>query len=303
MVTRNQIASVARVLILCLCVLAATTSLYAQTDEAKAAYNEGQTAMQAKNYEAAITAYQKAIQADPQYYDAYLNLGVCYYATEKYDEAIANFTTACEKKPENTKAFINLAKVQSTMKRYPEAITSFESAVKNSTTLADTAANMTEIAKIQSKTNEHAAVIATLEKVHALNAATDETWMLMGKAYQGQQKTKDAIAAYEKSIAAKEVNYPAHFALGNIYLQSEDYANASKQYKAALEDDPKAFRAAYNYAISAEQLDPNNIDANLANWQEYIRLAKNQPKAKDDVAVATQHVKELEAAKTAKAGN
>ncbi|MBK7141104.1 MAG: tetratricopeptide repeat protein [bacterium] len=304
MVTNRHIGGIARVLILCLCVFAATTtSLFAQTDAAKAAYNEGQTAKQAKNYDAAVAAYKKAIEADASYYDAYLNLGVVYFATEKYDDAVQNFKLATEKKPDNTEAFVNLAKVQSVLKRYPESIQAFEGAVKNSATLADSAAMMLEIAKVQGKAGDQPAVIATIEKIHTWNAATDETWYALGKAYEREKNTKSAMNAYEQSLALKADNAQAHFAIGNLHLQAEKYALAAEQFKSALQDDPKNYKAAYNYAFATETLNPDSIDVHLTNWQEYIRLAKNQPKAQDDVAIATQHVKELQAAKAAKAGN
>lgn len=300
MVTDRYFGGRAKMCILtCFAVAALAFTAFSQTDAAKEAYNQGLAAQQAKNPEAAIAAYKQAIEADPNFYDAYLNLGVVYFGMGNLDEAMKSFQAAAEKKPENTEAFMNLGKVQSAAKRYPEAIQAFDGALKNAPAAVDSVGLYKEIAKVHSKSSNHTEVIATVEKVHAMNAADNETWYTLGKAYEKLKKTKEAMEAYEKSLAASEVNALAHFALGTLYLQAENYPKASDQFKSALEDDPKNFRAAYNFAIAAEAMSPDSSEQNITNWQQFIRLAKNQPKAKDDLTVAQQHVKELQNAKAA----
>jgi tetratricopeptide (TPR) repeat protein len=88
--------------------------------------------------------------------------------------------------------------------------------------------------------------------------------------------------------------------MGQIYLQKEDYVSAAKEFKAALAADPKGFKAAYNYAYAIETKTPDDYTANIANWQDFVRVAGANPKAKEDVAVATQHIKELKEAQKAK---
>ena len=60
---------------------------------------------------------------------------------------------------------------------------------------------------------------------------------------------------------------------------------------------PKKYQAAYNYAIAVESQDPQNYDANIANWDKFISVAKKNPKAKAQVATAQNHVKKLKDAK------
>ena len=101
----------------------------------------------------------------------------------------------------------------------------------------------------------------------------------------------------QKALEIKSDYYNAHFALGQIYLGQEKYSRAASSFKAALNADPRKYRASYNYAVAAESQDQDNIDANIANWNAFIKLAKNNPKANNDVAIAQQHVKDLQARK------
>ena len=60
-----------------------------------------------------------------------------------------------------------------------------------------------------------------------------------------------------------------------------------------MKANPKKFRAAYNYAVAVEQSNPEKYSTNIANWETFIKVGKSYPKAKKDVAVAQEHVKEL----------
>ena len=88
--------------------------------------------------------------------------------------------------------------------------------------------------------------------------------------------------------------YNSHFALGQIFLGQEKYSTAAGSFKAAMRADSKKYRAAYNYAVAVESENQDAIDTNIENWNAFIKLAKNNPKAKNDVAVAEQHVKDLQ---------
>jgi hypothetical protein len=68
-----------------------------------------------------------------------------------------------------------------------------------------------------------------------------------------------------------------------------------------LEAKPDRYKAAYNYAVAMESADPDAVETNITNWESFIRLAKNNPRARNDVNVATEHVKELKAHKATKA--
>ena len=116
---------------------------------------------------------------------------------------------------------------------------------------------------------------------------------MMGKGYQKSDQDTKAVDAFQKSIQAKSENPNAHFALGQIYLSRENYTKAATEFKSAINKDPNYYQAQYNYAIAVESNDPDAIDKNIANWEKFISIAKKNPKAKNDVAVAQQHVKEL----------
>lgn len=75
--------------------------------------------------EKAIGLFQRAIEIDPAYADAYSNLGCAYGTRERFAEAIQAFEKALELKPELAAARFNLAKALSFTGRIDEAAPHF----------------------------------------------------------------------------------------------------------------------------------------------------------------------------------
>jgi len=75
------------------------------TNQAVVHYNKGVTLSDAGNYDGAIAEYNKAIELDPKYTNAYINLGYTYYQKKQYDLAIPFYTKAIDLNPESYIAY------------------------------------------------------------------------------------------------------------------------------------------------------------------------------------------------------
>jgi len=275
-------------------------SALAQDDngnQAKKLYNDGIKAMQDGKPDLAIIAYKGALTNDPDYVDAYLNLGAIYFEQKSYDDALEMFRTAVDKDDQNVDAWANIGRVESVLKRTVEAQSAFESALKID---PNNGQLLKELGKVLYSRSQFADAVDRLTKSHEAGAGDHVSYYMLGKAYQKQDQIDNAIAALKKSIEIKTEYYNSHSTLGSIYLSQEKYRSAATEFKAALKAAPKrGYRAAYNYAVAIESADQDNIDANIANWKAYVKIAKNIPKAKDAVEIARQHIKELEDRKAA----
>lgn len=295
MINKNiQVSSPLRLLIVAALIVAiAAPFSLADTEKAKEFFNEGVKYEQENNEMAAMGSYQQALKEDPNYADAYLNLGTIFFKKKEYDNALKQFKTATEKAPQNKDAFANLGRVQYIMKRYLEAEESFKSAIAID---ANDAQLYKELGKVYYRKKNYKEVVSTLGKCHEMGAGDYITYYYVGKSYEQLDDNANAIEAFKQSIA-KEDNYSAHSSLGTIYLNQQKFKSAASSFRAALKADPKKYRAAYNYAIAVESDNPEDYGTNITNWENFINLAKNNPKAKNDVATARDHVKELKDAK------
>ena len=92
-------------------------------------FKKGYNASMVKNYDEAAEYYKKAIAINPNYADAYANLGVNYMQQEKFDEAISNLKEAIKIDPMNAGAHFNLGLVYDKKGKIDEAIFEYEKTI------------------------------------------------------------------------------------------------------------------------------------------------------------------------------
>ncbi len=81
--------------------------------------------------EKAVKAYKKCIQIDPEYKDAYVNLGLIYLKQEDYEKALHYFAQVVQLEPENIEAYINLGYTYEKMDRFGSAKANVRTVVKD----------------------------------------------------------------------------------------------------------------------------------------------------------------------------
>ena len=79
-----------------------------EPESATEQFQLGNTHYEAGRWEQAITAYQKAIELDPNYQAAYANLGVTYYQQHQFNLAASQYEKALELNPEDGEVAYNL---------------------------------------------------------------------------------------------------------------------------------------------------------------------------------------------------
>ena len=89
---------------------------------------EGMKALEAGNYDAAVQAFRKALEADPKDYAAHFNLALAYGFLHQDEEGIAEYQKTLELKPGLYEAELNLAILLLRRKRPAEAAPLLESA-------------------------------------------------------------------------------------------------------------------------------------------------------------------------------
>ena len=130
--------------------------------KAKEAFNKGQAQKEAGDLTTAILSYKMCIKEDPNFVDAYINLGTIQFQQQKYDEALSTFKTATEKDNKSVEAFKNLGKVEYTLQKFAEAEASFKSAIA----LKPEAETYKDLGKVYNKKNNNAEAISAFNKCH-----------------------------------------------------------------------------------------------------------------------------------------
>ena len=88
---------------------------------AQKAFQKGEQAASKRKLERAHTCFQQAVTADPEFADAFNELGATDAALHNYPEAASEFQKAIDLVPEHRQALPNLSIVLAKMKRFHEA--------------------------------------------------------------------------------------------------------------------------------------------------------------------------------------
>lgn len=247
----------------------ARSSYRTAIDKAQGAYPEawfnlGALEKDAGDLEAAIAAYQKAIELRPGYHAAENNLGLALIAAGRLDQAEQRYKEVLARAPTYAAGWVNLGKLYSQRKMYPEAIQAYQQA-------------------LQAKPDYSRALLD------------------LGVAYARSGRSDEALATYRRTLELNPRSVAAWYNLGLAQRQKNDVAGAEESFRKARELDAEhvpsgrklaqllAARGAHDEArvILDDVLDtePNDVEARLAHADELNRAGDRVGCARD-VAVA-----------------
>ena len=92
-------------------------------------FTRGNSKIEKKDYQGAITDYTKAIELDPDYADAYINRGVVKDDLKDYYGAITDYTKAISLDPDYASAYNNRGVSKKNLKDYYGAIADYTKAI------------------------------------------------------------------------------------------------------------------------------------------------------------------------------
>ena len=93
-------------------------------------FNKAKDADIQKEYNKVESFYLRAIELNPTYSDAYLNLGLAYFKQDRYQEAITSFYKVIELNPDDSDAYLDLGDCYRMQENYTDAIVCFNKAIE-----------------------------------------------------------------------------------------------------------------------------------------------------------------------------
>jgi tetratricopeptide (TPR) repeat protein len=194
---------------------------HAPAAETQELYDRGTEEAKRKNWANAIEAFGSAVKADPQYPDAWRELGRAHMNARQFQDAEAAFRKYLELAPDDRLAYVNMAWALSNERKYQE---------------------------------EEDLLVKRIAA-----APTDgDALFRLGTAYLALHQPQQAVPVLERSTARLPQYVAAHFALGRAYLETHQDALALETFRTVLTLDDSESRmngVAYILAEHSSSLD------------------------------------------------
>ena len=193
----------------------------------------GYTYFYMNQFEPAETHFKKAIALAPEAFDGHWAMAILYDQQKKYDKAIAAYEKCIELRPEWEHTIRNTEGVLlNDDKHYDKAIEKYKKAVELQPDVSIYHDNLAQAFQTNKQFGE-----AEKEYELALQLDPDNYGLLnrLGIFYYNQKNYKTAVEYYQKAIDLHPSEYIYYDNLGLAYSDAADWNNAETAYKKAIE--------------------------------------------------------------------
>lgn len=254
-----------------------------------------------ENFDKAMIHYQRALEIEPDFVEAYNNIGNLRLKEGLLAQAEQLYRKVLKKRPVHVKAHFNIAlalhrqdkpndalyylkklvqidhgfteahlligDIYGEQENIHQAIKYYKEALKISPGLTNA---YNSIGKLYAKGNELEKAEFYFKAALKKDPSNSDAMVNIGKILQDKAETPSALSMYQQAIAADPENANAHFNLATIYMVSESADQAEKHYRIALEIDNSLVEAHVNLAALLEKR--GNSDLALAQYRKAIEL-------------------------------
>jgi tetratricopeptide (TPR) repeat protein len=228
---------------------------------AQSLYSQGLGILSRDDYARALPFFEKAVDIDPNYAEAWYQAGFCFGMLGRHAEALKSSRQAARLRPEWAQTFVNIGASSFALGQYKDAAEAYRQASKLDTDNADIQYALGLSLNKLGRTDEeilayrralyikpdYSNVIEQLglayfkQKRYAESLASFEqlktykpdakTYNYLGESYYELGKTEESVDAFNNAVSYNSNYERARFNLGRAYLKLGDRDMANVQYE------------------------------------------------------------------------
>ena len=251
-------------------IIAFKKAIEADPNYFEARYQLAQVYIQQAKYESAERELQKVLKLNPSFNDAHLSLAKVYVHTGKADDAIKEVKQYMQEVDRNAEASEIAAIAHFIKKDYLRAEEMLVEAIDIAPSRLSSKIVLSDVYLAADKTDKAEKLINDI-----LNGEKDNTkaLYLLVKLKQKQKDSNGVIAAYERIIKAEPLNVNAYFELGIVYLQEKNIEKAGDIARKIKKENPK--RPEGYYLTGLVLFQEKKVDAAIVSLQESLKNSSN----------------------------
>jgi tetratricopeptide (TPR) repeat protein len=207
---------------------------------------------------AAETLYRAVLEACPDQADALHYLGVIALQSGRFDEAIDLIQRAIDVQPDFVGAIVNLAHGLNATEQYEAAVEQFEAALKLQPDLTDTRRNLADtllrMGRVENAIERYQQVLEARPDAHDVRRN-------IARALRSTGRSEDAVEQYTALLEQDSGNAETHHELGALYQDLNRKDEALAAYRKAVEIDVTCAKAWHGMsAVSKSAFADSDVD-------------------------------------------
>jgi len=247
-------------------------------------------ALKAEDEATQIALFKQAIEADPQYKEAYNDLAVVYMDRDEYEAAIELLDQAVAVDPAYFLPYFNLGVCYNQLGRYDDSTKAFKRAIEYNPNYLNAYLALSEVYYGQ---GDYRHAIEYARGVVELDPSNPQGHNLWGNGLYGQERYEEAIEKYQQVIELDAEAHYAYYNIANCYVDLGNTDKALSFYGQSLEIKPdysfpyyrraELYRLTLNDPLKATidyiaylRLEPKDFDGYLGLARAYVQLGKTK---------------------------
>lgn len=216
---------------------------------------------------AANECCHRALDIQPDHYEARVNLGNVLYSQGKLEEAAIQYRKAIQINPNNPMAHNNLGNLLAARGEYNDAAENFQIAMQLDPDCAATYQNLGNLRLTQGLFDKAANNYIRAIQLYPNDPSLHNS---LGITFMNLDRTEDALTSFRYATQIKPDYVDAYYNIGNLYLGQARYKEALEQYQLALNYSPASPEALNN--IGTVYFDQGELDKAVSYYQRSLEI-------------------------------
>lgn len=243
-----------------------------------------------KDLKNAIKYYQKAIDLEPNFYQAWFNMGTTYGLLEEYEYALEKFQKTIDLESSFYQAWYHLGYTYEQLGKFEIAIEKYQKAID----YYNDYKSWLQMGIAYGKLGELETAVKKIEKAIEINPSFSHSWYNLGYAYEKLEQIETAIEKYQKAVEINPYYNNAWYNLGCMYEKLEQFEIAIEKYQKVVEINPYDYEAYGRIGICYEKL--KKLEMAIKNYQKTVEINPNLYEVWNDMGAVYCDLKEFDVA-------
>lgn len=185
--------------------------------------------------EEALAAVNRAVGISSDWAEAWSDRAVILWHLKRYDEAIASVKKAIALNPKDARAWANQGRIFRSLNQFQKAVDAYQTAVELD---SQDAATWTNLSSVLWRLEDYGAALNAADRAIALDFKRVPAWQNRALALIGLEDYVEAQASYERMIAFDKTDAEGWAGLGLVLAKLKQYPAAIEKLQIAVQLNP-----------------------------------------------------------------